>query len=526
MKYLSIFLSLTLGLILLISCSSNKNISKESGQTPQLPKEITQNGVTVRNLGEKVNTEYDEYAPAITGDGKILYFTSNRPNPSSSKSGEEDIWYSQRENGTWGSPRNLGPPINFEGNQGQTSISPDGQFVYFVLPTEKDNYDIFYSKLEGIRWSQPKNLGPIVNSPYWESMPTISSDGRTLIFASNRSGGYGGSDLWITKRDAIGRWNAPINLGSSINSSEDDVAPFLAADNKTLYFSSKSQPNLGGYDIFISQLVDGKWTEKQNLGIPYNSEDDDFFITVPAANDTIYFASNRTGSINGSLDIWLAVPPPKIKFQPVVLAVTGIVSEFGSNPKKPIEANLIIKDLSNDSTIAEVMSNSVTGQYYIILTRGRNYGITAKAPGYLFYTNQFDIPADAAYKELRKDIELFPLRGKRPSVRLMVFFDFDKAELRPESKTDLQNAIEFLNANPNVLVEIAGHTDKRGSDEYNDRLSQERANSVASYIIVNGKIDPERVKPVGYGKRKLIFEGDTEEIHQINRRVEMVLLKF
>ncbi|HQJ76141.1 MAG TPA: OmpA family protein [Bacteroidota bacterium] len=534
MKLLNLYLFIFL--LFFVSCSSHKETTKDLSEKNKEEIRITLNdNVVFKNLGQKINTEYNEFGSAITGNGKILYFTSNRPNRFSEK-GDEDIWYSVKEGEEWGLPKNLGFPINDKGSQATTAIQPDGQFVYFALSERKDGYgdcDLYYSRLEGLRWTEPINLGPVVNSPYWDHHPTISSDGRTLIFASNRPGGYGNSDLWITFKDNEGNWSKPQNLGPNINTSGQEMSPFLSLDNKTLYFSSNSGPGVGGFDIFVSQYNNGVWSLRKNIGEPYNSPEDEYFITIPAANDTAYICSNREGAIQNSLDIWLAVPPPikSITFQPVVVAVTGIVSEFNSKPLKPIGATLTIKDLKNDSTIAQFMSNSATGEYYIILTRGRNYGITAKAPGYLFYSNQFEIPADAKYQELRKDIQLFPLKspgttGDKPSVRLMVFFDFDKATLRPESFTDLNNAIEFLKANPQVYVEIAGHTDKRGTDEYNDKLSQDRAESVASYIVVNGKIDPARVKPVGYGKRKLLFQGDTEEIHQANRRVEMVLIKY
>jgi len=524
-------------ILLLVSCSSNKETSKSVGIRDKDDIKITLNdNVVFKNLGDKINTDADEYAPAITGNGKIVYFTSNRPNRFSKSVGDEDIWYASKDGDNWGVAKNLGFPINEKGNQGTTAIQPDGQYVYFALGERNDgvgNFDIYYSRLEGIRWSDPKNLGADVNSAYWDHNPTISSDGRTLIFASNRPGGSGSSDLWIAHKDNEGKWSKPMNLGENINSDGQEMSPFLSLDNKTLYFASNSEPSVGGFDIFVSQYNDGQWSPKKNIGEPYNSPKDEFFITIPAANDTAYICSNRAGAVNESLDLWLAVPPPvkTITFQPVVVAVTGIVSEFNSKPLKPLEATLTIKDLSNDSTIAQFMSNSVTGDYYIILTRGRNYGITAKAPGYLFYSNQFEIPKDAKYEELRKDIQLFPLKnpgttGDKPAVRLMVFFDYDKATLRPESFTDLNNAIEFLNSNPQVYVEIAGHTDKRGTDDYNNRLSQDRAGSVASYIVVNGKIDPARVKPMGYGKQKLLFQGETEEIHQANRRVEMVLIKY
>ena len=515
----------------IFACSSDKGAFEQSEIETTIP--LNKN-VLIENLGSRINTVADEYAPAITGNGKILYFTSTRPNHFSNKVGEESIWYAVKENDEWSRPINLRFPTDGRWNQGTTAIQPDGQYVYFALQTDGrndgyGNFDLYYSKLEGTTWLSPKNLGPNTNSQYWDHNPTISSDGRTLIFASNRPGGFGGTDLWLTRKDDDGEWGKAVNLGSTINSSADEMAPFLALDNKTLYFSSNGKPTVGGFDIFVSQYVNGGWSYRRNVGTPYNSPKDEYFITIPATNNTAYITSNREGSIGKSLDIWMAVPPPKATEQTVV-AVTGIVSEFNSQPEKHIGATLTISDLSNENIVAEFESNSVTGEYYIVLPTGKNYGVTVKATNYLFYSSQFEIPLNAKYEEIRKDIKLFPLKksttNDKPTVRLMVFFDYDKATLRPESFTDLKNAIDFLRDNPQVYVEIAGHTDKRGTDDYNDKLSQDRAGSVASYIVINGNIDPERVKPVGYGKRKPLFNGDTEEIHQVNRRVEMVLIKY
>jgi outer membrane protein OmpA-like peptidoglycan-associated protein len=518
---------------LLVACLGSKDTFNET-----IP--VNEN-VIIKNLGSKINTAADEYAPAITGNGKILYFTSTRPNHFSDKIGDESIWYSIKKGNEWGEPVNLKFPIDGKWNQGTTAIQPDGQYVYFALKTDErndgyGNFDLYYSKLEGTKWLQPKNLGPVVNSSYWDHNPTISSDGRTLVFASNRPGGFGRSDLWMSKKDNHGQWGNPVNLGSTVNSSADELAPFLALDNKTLYFSSNGKPTVGGFDIFVSQYSSGGWSHRRNIGKPYNSSKDEYFITIPAANDTAYISSNREGSIGKSLDIWLVVPPPlkAISKEPIanVIAVTGIVSEFNSKPEKSIRAKLAITDLSNDEIVAEFESNSANGEYYIVLPAGKNYGVTAKATGYLFYSSQFEIPLHAKYEEIRKDIKMFPLKksgttgSDKPTVRLMVFFDYGKATLRPESFTDLKNAIEFMKDNPQIYVEIAGHTDKRGTDEINDKLSEDRASTVASYIVVNGNIDPERVKPVGYGKRNLLFNGDTEEIHHANRRVEMVLIKY
>ena len=537
MKTYQLYLFIALA-VLLYACSGNKETFNQDGRETDIP--LNEN-VVIKNL-RSINTEANEYAPAITGNGKILYFTSTRPNLFSSKIGDESIWYSAKDGDDWGVPMNLRFPTDGKWHQGTTAIQPDGQYVYFALQTEGrndgyGNFDLYYSKLEGTKWADPKNLGEFVNSSYWDHNPTISSDGRTLIFASNRPGGFGGTDLWITKKDDNGNWSRPLNLGSNINSSSDEMAPFIALDNKTLYFSSNGKPSVGGFDIFISQYSTDGWSRRRNIGRPYNSPQDEYFITIPAANDTAYMSSNREGSINKSLDIWMIVPPPlkPVKQEqpvPTVVAVTGIVSEFNAKPEKPVGATLTITDLSNQVVVAEFESNSVTGEYYIVLPAGKNYGVTAKAPGYLFYSSQFEIPLDAKYEEIKRDIKLFPLKtegttvSEKPTVRLMVFFDYNKATLRPESHTDLKNAIEFLQANPQVYVEIAGHTDRRGTDEYNDNLSQDRAGSVASYIVINGTIDPERVKPIGYGKRNLLFNGDTEEIHQANRRVEMVLLKY
>ena len=536
MKTYHFYLLVTLA-ILFSACSGNRGAFDQDGRETTIP---LNDNVVLRNV-VGINTEADEYAPAIIGNGKILYFTSTRPNYFSNKAGDESIWYSIKEGNDWGAPRNLRLPIDGKWKQGTTAISPDGQYVYFALQTDGKvdgygNFDLYYSKIEGTSWSHPINLGATVNSVYWDHNPTISSDGKTLIFASNRPGGFGNIDLWMTKKDEDGNWGKPHNLGAAINTSADEMAPFLALDNRTLYFSSNGKPTVGGFDIFVSQYSGGGWSYRRNVGRPYNSQKDEYFITIPAANDTAYIASNREGSIHGSLDIWMVVPPPlkavSKQLPPAVVTVTGKVSEFNARPEKPVGATLTVTDLGSKNTVADFESNSVTGDYYIVLPSGKNYGLTVKAPGYLYHSSQFHVPDDAQYEEIIKDIKLFPLKTEgttesdKPTVRLMVFFDYDKATLRPESYTDLKNAIEFLKDNPNIYAEISGHTDRRGTDEYNDKLSQDRAGSVASYIVVNGHIDPARVKPVGYGKRSLLFNGDTEEIHQANRRVEMVLIKY
>jgi outer membrane protein OmpA-like peptidoglycan-associated protein len=350
-----------------------------------------------------------------------------------------------------------------------------------------------------------------VNSSYWDSQPCLSVDGELLIFASDRPGGTGGTDLWMSRRQG-GGWSAPMPL-SRLNTAADEMAPVLAPDGRTLYFASNRD---GNFDIFVSRMQqDGTFGRPEKLAAPVNTSADEFFF-VPIPGEDAALLSRATAA--GDLDVFRVVPNPEPP-EPV-LTVQGTVLDARSN--EPLGGAVIaITDLRTRRKLAELYSDEETGQYYVALPSGRSYSITASREGYLFYSERFDVGRDLRQNPLTKDILLTPIEGGR--TRLLVFFDFDKAELKEESFPELDRLVELLRAYPNLRVLIEGHTDDVGTDEYNDRLSQRRADAVKQYLVQNG-IGARRIETKGWGRRKPLVRGTTEEARAQNRRVEIQLL--
>jgi outer membrane protein OmpA-like peptidoglycan-associated protein len=475
--------------------------------------------VKIENLGPSINTEYNEFSPAITADGKAIFFTRRIP-PAEGENQGDNIWFSRKAASGWSQSKNLGEPVSVPSKDaGTPSVAPDGRTVYFSAEPPEGKMHIYVAEFYGTSWTNPTDLGPVVNAPgYWTGQPSIGSDGRTLYFASERPDGYGDLDIWKTVRNPDGSWSDPQNLGPAVNTSGQETTPFIAADGRTLYFSSNEHPGLGGFDMFVTRWDNDHWTDPVNMGTPLNSEGDDRFYALPASGKEIYFASDREGGFGG-LDIYRAYPNP---YPPGgVTTIAGIVTD--SKNGKPLRADITIEDLESDQVIAKFGSNEVTGEYIVVLPAGKNYGVTAEAPGYLFYSDNFNVSMEALYKEVRKDIALDPLIPP-VTVRLNVFFDFDKSTLKKESIPELDRAVRYMKQYPTMVVEVQGHTDNKGTAEYNQRLSEARAKSVHDYLVSHG-IDASRVVAKGYGLTRPKAANDTEEGRAQNRRVEFVVIK-
>ncbi len=466
--------------------------------------------VSVSNLGSAINSSADDFAPMILGNGRYLYFTSDRK-------GDHDIYSTRATAGGWSDVLAAGDVLNTGNPEGGTAITPDGHWMFFTGCDRSDGFgdcDLYVAEYGGGTWRNVQNLGNMVNSDRWESHPAISADGLTLYFASDRPGGQGGTDIWMTKRTIGGLWSAPVNLGPVINTAGNEAAPYIAPDGRTLYFSSDTHPGMGGMDMYVSKWNGSSWGEPENLGTPLNSEFDDYFCTLQLGTDNIYFSSNRSGGYGG-LDLYVGVPNP---FPPnPVTTVVGTVTD--SKTKAPVGAKLTVTDLRTREVVATFQSDDMDGDYVAVLQAGRNYAITAEAPGYLFYSDRFDVPRDAPNNTVRKDIAL-----QQEAVRLLVFFDFDKSDLKDESRVDLDRAVALMSHNPNMRVEVAGHTDNVGARDYNLKLSQDRANAVKQYIVSHG-IDSSRITARGYGMEAPITNNDTEETRGQNRRVEFRVIK-
>jgi outer membrane protein OmpA-like peptidoglycan-associated protein len=459
--------------------------------------------VTVKDLGPGVNSGAQDFAPSLLGNGRLLYFTSTRE-------GSQDIYTAvANSSGSWEQPRALGPVINSSGDEGGASITPDGHWMVFAACDRDDSFgdcDIYIAEYLGGAWGNVANLGSTVNSPVWDSQPSISADGLMLVFASERPGGMGGADLWMSTRSLGGSWTTPANLGPTVNTTGDDLAPCIAADDQTLYFSSDMHPGAGGQDIYVTRRDGSQWRTPENMGAPINSDADDYFCGIKLGSDDIYFATAR----GGNLDIFVGAPNPL----PPGAVTTVMGTVFDSGNKTPVAASLTVRDIQTNQPVSSFMSDAVDGSYTVVLQPGRSYVITAEAPGYLFYSDRFNVPKESMNTVVRKDVPM-----TRDLVRLLVYFDFDKSELNRDSYVDLDRAVAWLTRNEGVSVEIAGHTDNKGTAEYNKKLSLTRAQAVRDYLVAKG-VPTARLSATGYGFEQPVDTNDTDEGRANNRRVE------
>lgn len=480
-----------------------------------------------QNLSKDVNTISDDMMPQINPTGDRLYFTSSRKGGLDNKDEEEendwgeDLYYIEKTSNGWSQAILLPEPINTYNNDGTSTFSADGQQMIYVKCGEKGGMgscDLWMASLEGTNWTSPENMGDVVNSKSWDSQPSLSSDGNTLIFVSDREGSYCGSmDLYISRKNKFGQWSVPANL-SELNTPFGEKSPYIAPDGKTLYFASEGHPGFGDYDIFMSVFENGKWSEPVNLGAPLNSSGQDTYFSISASGEGAYFASNRSGL--GGLDLFSIDIPEKLRPKPSVV-VRGVVKDAKSNQN--MEAWVLVEDLNTAELIATAKSNSQSGEYLVVLPSGRNYSVSANKEGYFFYSNKFEVPTTSKYQEIEKNIALKPIEKGARVVLNNIFFETGKATLTQESYIELAKAVSLINANPRMVIEIGGHTDNVGSDEANMKLSHERAKSVRNYLVKAG-IGSERLEAKGYGETQPVADNETEEGRQANRRTEFIIL--
>lgn len=490
--------------------------------------------IEIEALGSAINSDFDDYAPVITADGEYMYFTSRRPftdrekkrNKESSENIYEAIWDDVEKE--WLPAEPLQSPINLPKRfNSNVAISNDGQRLLKYQDDGYGNGDIYETYLSGNTWSTPVSLGPVINSDSHESSASIAPDGRTIYFVSDRKGGVGKRDIWKATKDKDGNWTDAENLGKTINTSKNEEAVFIHPDGKTLYFSSQGHNSIGGYDIFKSEMkADGTWGTPINMGEPINTPDNDLFFVLKADGITGFYASERNGGVKDIYEIRL-IPivkeGEKKQTGPKLTVFKGVISDGETG--LPLEATIEVTDNEKNEVIATYSSNSESGKYLISLPSGKNYGINVNADGYLFSSHSFDLTNDSIsdYKEVKKDIGLDKLKIGSRVVLKNIFFDYDKATLRSESISELNRLKRIMNDNPTMKLEIGGHTDSRGADSYNLKLSKSRAKSVVNYLIEQG-IPSDKLTYKGYGETDPVASNDTEEGRQENRRVEFKVM--
>jgi outer membrane protein OmpA-like peptidoglycan-associated protein len=467
------------------------------------------------NLGPEINTANDEYMPVLTADEGMLIFTRKINN-------NEDFYKSHKINNKWTNSVYLSKEINTpDYNEGAQSVTQDGRYLFFTgcdRPLGLGKCDIYVSKKTGNDWDTPYNLDAPVNSRDWESQPSISSDGRTLYFVSNRKGGFGGYDIWKSTLTNKG-WGAPENLGPNINTPFDEQSPFIHPDDNTLYFSSNGWPGLGNMDVFISRKnSEGHWQKPVNLGYPINTQADDSGLTLNANGDLAYFSSNTLKGYGG-FDIYSFDMPLPLRPQ-IVTYVSGLITD--AKTKLPVNANVEIVDLQTSKTVYQNTSDK-EGNFLSTLTYGKDYGLSITKKGYLLYSENFSLHGKDNKKQFKIEVPLQGIDAGNKVVLKNIFFDTNKYDLKKESRTELEKLVTFLNDNPQVKIELSGHTDDVGVDGLNKTLSQNRAKAVYNYLVAQ-RINATRLIYKGYGKWQAIAPNTTDEGRQLNRRTEFKII--
>ena len=473
------------------------------------------------NLGDSINTDELEYLPSLSTDGHFLVFTHRK---TSGDKIDEDFYYSERIDGAWSAARKMEGYLNTSRNEGAQCISADGKTLFFTSCWKDDGYgscDLYYSAHLGDGyWSQPRNLGPLVNSEHWDSQPSIAADGKTLYFISNRPGGRGDTDIWKTTLNSRGEWSKPENLGSTINTAMKEESPFMHWDNQTLYFASQGHMGMGGTDFFMSRSVaDTAWTRPHNLGYPVNTSADEFSLIVAADGKTGYFASDHIDHGQGGMDLYTFQLPEESRAIEVAYVKGRVLNSLTSKGKR---VSIEVADLHTGERFVETTSDE-NGHYFITLPVNKEYALNIVEKDYQLYSEHFSLRPDAN-KAFQMNIKLQPIRIGGIIALKNIFYETNSYALKSESFAELNKVLAFLKANPTVHIEVSGHTDNKGSDALNKKLSQNRALSVFNYLKEKG-IDEKRLSYKGYGASEPVASNDTEEGRQLNRRTELKIIR-
>ncbi len=482
---------------------------------------------------EGISTPQNEYLPILSPDNQMALFTREikiEPGKNSlfreTKMKERFLYSMRNPDGKFEEGEEMPEPFNVNDNEGGATLTADNNTLYYTVCKFDNvkkylNCDIYYSENVNGDWSPIKSVSNKINLPgSWESQPTISADGRTLYFVSDRSGGFGGYDIYRSIKSESGEWGTPINLGPLINSTGNEKSPFFHPDEKTLYFSSDGWMGLGGYDIFYSKLDDhGLWTKPKNIGYPINSPDDEvgFFVSTDGMQG--FFASNKFNGKGGwdlySFELYDAARPEK-----VLLIRGNIKSEYSA---EPVKAHIELKNLDTKK-ISNIPMDSVTGNYVAVAPFNSDYIMTVKKEGHV-YESRYIAKVDSMFKlPARIDIEMKPIELNKSYRINDIYFPFNSFDLTMESKAVLDQLIDFLSESQNISIQIQGHTDNIGNDASNLKLSESRAHSVYNYLIEKG-IAEKRLTYKGFGKAMPVAENDSEEGRARNRRTVFVITK-
>ncbi|MFY0628090.1 MAG: PD40 domain-containing protein [Reichenbachiella sp.] len=477
----------------------------------------------IQLLPDYANQFMLQYFPTLSVDQKTIYFTRRE---GLGQNQDEDIFFTNRQdNGSWSIPKSISPNINTTDNEGAASISADGRTLVFTNCEGKRGYgscDIYVSYKKGKEWSAPRNMGREINSESWEAQPTLSSDGRTIFFVSQRSTGFGGKDIWFATKDRRGRWEPAMNLGPIVNTSKNDIAPFIHSNGESLFFSSKGHEGMGGLDLFMTELKDSVWTTPANLGYPLNDSYDQVSICIGSEGKRGVFTIEKKieRTIESKLYSFELPDSVQVSNQSAYLKGTVVDADTGL----PITAKIKIYKLDDPNYYSELKSDAVEGDFTIVLVEGNTYGVYITSRGYVFKDFSFSFEDMSSFDHNLLNIKLDPVKVGAKTVLGNIFFEFDEYSLKRESMSELKVVYNFLRNNPKVKVEISGHTDSRGSRAYNMELSRKRAQNVYDFLLKKG-IRPSQLTFRGYGfdQPHVININEVEDAK--NRRIEFKIIE-
>ena len=468
------------------------------------------------NLGDSVNSPQSEYLPSLTVDDSLLVFSRR------GTQGGEYFFQSNIHQQKYSKAQLVKGDINEEPFKGALSISADAEWMVFAGELAGKNfgsYDLYISYNTPNGWSDPINLGEPINTGYWESAPCLSPDKKALYFASNRPNGFGGSDIYVCYRDEKGRWGKPINMGEQINTMGDETAPYIHADNQTLYFTSNGLAGYGGSDMFVCRKGPfNSWSVPENLGYPINTIENEGSLAVSADGIHAFYASDRSDS-RGGLDLYSFELPEQIRpFK--TLYVKGFV--YDNQTKKGLPSGIELIDNATGKPTMQLQTDE-TGFYFTTLPTNKDYTFVVNRKGYVYYNKTYAFSNKQADSTYKQDIFLEPLAIKKSIVFKNVLFEINSFQLKDTNNVELNELAQLLLENPNLRIEIIGHTDNTGDEEKNIILSTKRAKSIVSYLIEK-RIAINRLTYKGLGSSTPIADNQTEAGKAANRRTEFVII--
>jgi outer membrane protein OmpA-like peptidoglycan-associated protein/tetratricopeptide (TPR) repeat protein len=469
--------------------------------------------ISPKSIDGDLNFLDKQYFPVLTADNSTIYYTARNDNT------DENIYFSTQKEGKWDKPKPLSPRINTQFNEGTCTVSGDGNVMVFTSCEGRESLgscDLYICYKQDKDWTVPVNLGKNINSKFWDSQPSLSSDGHTLYFVSDRIGSIGKKDIWKSTQDENKQWLPAQNLGKGINTEYDEISPFIHANNQTLFFASNGHLGIGGFDIFLTNAFGTDISQVTNLGYPINTANDELSMFVSSDGKRALYSFDRNQKI---LLYEFEVPEELVHKFKTTFVLKGEIKDKKS--KEFIATEIELVDVQENKVISKFSSSSKDGSYTVVLPKGGSFAVFVNKEGYLYKSLNFNVNEGQNQENVLKlDIELEKIEKNVREVLNNIFFDTGLAVFRPESYIELFRLTEILKQNPQLKVEISGHTDNIGNDKDNLNLSQLRADAVVNYLINNG-IEKNKVVAIGYGKTKPITDNNSEFNRQQNRRIEI-----